>query len=128
MTEKETPTEEGVDYNALFEEAESPEMAKADTDAPTWIKVLDEEHYLVKTRSGIYKLKELEWGRVERARKRAGDKGNPNEFILADSIVGHDGKKAKYGELDIRGWKGSTVMRLATALTIIYGVDDFLGQ
>ena len=103
-------------------------MTDPDATPPPWIKVIDEEHYLVKTRKGIFKLKELEWGKIERARKRAGDKHDPNESILADCIVGHDGNNRRYGELDIREWKGSTVIRLVAALTIIYGVDDFLGQ
>jgi hypothetical protein len=107
------------DYNAMFANGEG------DKD---WLVKTDEEHWLVKTRMGIFKIKELEWDKMERARKRAGDKGEPMIFVLSDSIVGKDGEQASFGEVEIRKWKGSTVLRLVAAMNFIYEVDDFLQQ
>lgn len=92
---------------------------------PKWMRQLPDESWLVKTKKGIFKLIELEWGKIEKARKRT-EKGDPNEAILSDSIIGLDGKPVSFGELEIRTWKGGVVLRLLGALNLIYEVDDFL--
>jgi hypothetical protein len=91
-----------------------------------WLRQLNEDHWLVKTKKGIFQLQELEWDKVDRAKKR-NDK-SPELSIISESIVGFNGKKFTAGELEIKTWKGSVVMRLLAAINSIYEVDDFLSE
>jgi len=115
MEKKNEPAE---DWNKFFENSEDGK--------PAWIASFDEEHWLVKTKKGIFKLQELEWDKIDKARKR--NEKAPQETVLSESIVGLDGKPYTVGELEIRTWKGSIVMRLLAAINTIYEVSDFLQE
>lgn len=98
--------------------------------APDFIRICadNDKHYLVKTRRGTFKLKELEWAKVEASRKRGEQAKRVAETLISDSVIGKNGEEKTFGELEIREWPGGTVMRLQAALTYIYEADVFLGQ
>jgi hypothetical protein len=108
------PTE---DYTKSFD-------AEPDNAKKPWMRQTDDETWLVKTKRGIFKLKELDWDRIERAKKR--NEKAPQMALLSDSIVGLDGRKFSAGEEEIKTWKGSIVIRLMDAINTIYEIEDFL--
>lgn len=94
----------------------------------SWLAETPEGDYLVETKDGIFKLRDVEYDRIVKARKRGEKPNMVQECILSELIVGKDDKEEKIGELDILKFKGSSVMRLNYVMNEIMGVKDFLEQ
>jgi len=93
-----------------------------------WLYELQDGSYKVITKEGTFVLKDIEYDKLTRAKKRGESSNNIDVCILSEMIINKDGKDIKIGELELQTFKTSTIMKLLQVLNLIMGAGDFLEE
>jgi hypothetical protein len=99
---------------------------KTETKNLEWYKELENGSYEVNTKDGVFVLNDVEYDRIQKARKRGESTDNIEVCVLSEMIISKDGEKGKIGEMEIKKYKSSSVMRLLFIMNEVMGVQDFL--
>lgn len=82
----------------------------------------------VVTKDGNFVLTDIPFEKLERAQKKSSASGSGDIIpTLCESLTSWEGKKEgvdRLGELTLRGFRTSTILKLTKAMNYILGVDD----
>lgn len=88
------------------------------------LKILENGNYVVETKDGSFELEDCSSEALENAKNR--NKGSEIYGILSALIVAKDGQKQRIGELTLKKYKASTILKLQVASEKVLGGEDFL--
>ena len=89
---------------------------------PSFMEKIGDKLYIVKTREdGNFYMTDGAWDKIERALHNPAMKNHVNSAIIVTAMV-----EPKLGELDLKTYNGSTVIRLLRAAQWIYDIESFL--
>jgi hypothetical protein len=103
-------------------------MSNEKTELKPWLFELADGSYEVHTKDGIFGMEDVEYDKIDRARKRGEKSGTENKCVLSELIISVNSEKKKLGELEIGKFKSSSVMRMIYVMNEIMGISDFLSK
>lgn len=129
MTENNTtkvqPFEEDIQEEVIEKKSE---LLNNLENLPNGFEMLGNGNLLVKTKEGDFEIEEICWTDISAIRERltAGGRKKVSDDKITLAIISKGLRNKKMGELELMKLKGSTVLKLLKASSILYNNDDFL--